>query len=92
MVFGKFPVRQLRAYVVRCNDELWVVGCCTKFPSEFLRCLERRDEAEVPLHVLFMLVSGGLDSGVLRPLGILNCLCIYGAAFTFQCLCSSLLT
>lgn len=65
MVFGKFPVRQLRAYVVRCNDELWVVGCCTKFPSEFLRCLERRDEAEVPLHVLFMLVSGGLECCVL---------------------------
>lgn len=53
MVFGKFPVRQLRAYVVRCNDELWVVGCCTKFPSEFLRCLERR-ELEMKLRYRFM--------------------------------------
>jgi len=81
---------------VRCNVELWVVGCCTKFVSEFVLWLERRDEAEVPLHVLFMLVSGGLDFGVFRPLGILNCLCIsaYGGAFTFQCFClwSSLLT
>lgn len=87
MVFGEFTVRQLRAYVVRCNVELWVVVCCTKFVSESVLCLERGDEAEVLLHVLFMLVSGGLECCVLW--GYLT-VCAYGAAFTFLCLCSLL--
>jgi len=56
------------------------VGCCTELVLEFVLCLERRYEADVPLHVPFMLVSGGLECCVLW--GYLT-VCSYGAAFFF---------